>query len=626
MKYKGKSLEEVLEKAEKDLGVSRDEFSYSVKEKKIGIFRKEVEIDIELKKEISKGEIMDGKFIFHKGEGEVRIIPTKDVIVKVNGKVIEEKTNVSQNDVIEFEDFIEEPYKGFTINIDEGGMEATLKVTSTPKIIYNVQNHDASDTVVVKGSIKSKGELEPISLDEVKKELVNKGIKFGVNFKEINEALTLGEGVIARGKEIIDAIDDKIIYFFNTEGRRRPVEVNGKVDYYSIEEIESVGKDDVLAILEEGSNGQNGVDIFGKIMEAKAKRPVHLKSGQGALLTEDGKKIISLIDGKPSLNGDKVCVLPTFQINGDADIKIGNLEFDGDIIISGSVKEGMKINAGGSIQVMGSALEARLYSKGDINIRGNLIASTAKAGNLELNELKYFEKLDEIKVFLDELIEVFEEMIVMLPRKYNALSETVVLKKIIDSKYNKQKVKFKDLLEEYNRIKLSSDIRNIFDRFFELYDGIMNDKNVQIKSLKELSIDTRAFLDDYNVKETNADVYVNYSQNSKIYSSKDVYINGKGCYCTDISAEGKVVIEGYPGTFRSGLVYAKKGVYIKEVGSSAGIKNIIKTDRGGEIHVGTIYHNTLLVVDNFNYYVDEPIRNVKVYVKNLELVVEKLKF
>lgn len=625
MKYTGRSLEEALNSAEKDLGVLREKFSYTVSEKKIGIFKKEFEIDLEIIEESAQGEIKNEKFIFHKGEGTVTIVPTKGVVVKVNGKVTEEKIDVSESDTVEIEGSIEKARKGFDIDIDEEGIEVTLKVTSTPEVIYNVQEHDRNDMVIIKGNIESKGEVESISVEEVKKELLNKGIKFGVDFNAINEAIKSGQGVIARGKETIDAIDDKIIYFFNIDEKRRPVEVNGKVDYYSIEEIDSVGKDDVLAVVEDGIAGQNGVDVFGRIIEAKAKKALNLKAGQGTTLIEEGKKVISLIDGKPSLNDGKICVLPVFQINGDADLKIGNLEFDGNIVVSGSVKEGMKINSGGNVQIGGSVLEANLYSKGEIRIIGNLIASTVKAGNSELNELEYSKKLNDLIIFLDELLEVFQETIAVLPVKYKYLSEALILKKVIDSKYTNKKLYIKNLMEKYNSIKLSGDIKNIYDKFFYSYESIMNNRKIEVKSLKELRDEMRGFIDNYNVEVKSADVHVSYSQNSKIYSSGDVYVNGKGCYCTDIESEGKVVIQGHPGTFRSGLIYGKKGVYIKEVGSSAGVKSIIKTDKSGEIHINDIYHNTLLVIDNFNYYVDEPIRNVKVYVKNSELVVEKLK-
>ncbi|MEG0641754.1 MAG: hypothetical protein RR515_04075, partial [Clostridium sp.] len=87
----------------------------------------------------------------------------------------------------------------------------------------------------------------------------------------------------------------------------------------------------------------------------------------------------------------------------------------------------------------------------------------------------------------------------------------------------------------------------------------------------------------------------------------------------------KVYIEGNPGTFRSGTIYAKEGVRIKEIGSSAGVKSIIKTGESGEIEAETIYHNTLLIIGKLNYYVDEAITKVKVYLKDGELKVDKFK-
>ncbi|KMT21674.1 DUF342 domain-containing protein [Clostridium cylindrosporum] len=625
MIYKGKTIEEAIGLAEKNLGISRDKFSFSVTEKKIGLFKKEVEISVESICELSKGEIRNKKFVFYKGEGKVLLVPTEEVSVFVNGQIINENTYVGEDDEVEFKEKKKESKKGFVIDIDENGLVANLKITSTPEVVCDVSEHEMSNTIIIRGQVISTGELDKISLDEIKKELLNKGIKYGVDFKAIDKAIEAGSGVIAKGKETVKSIDDKIIYFFQAYEKRSPIEVNGKVDYYSIEEIECVEKGNVLAEIEEGIEGQNGVDVFGKILEVSRKKTASLKVGPGAILSDDKKKVLSLISGKPSLNGEKVCVVPIFQIDGDADLKVGNLEFAGDIVISGSVKEGMKISSGGNIQIGGSVLEASIHSKGDIKIRENLIASQLKAGNVELNEKKYVENLNNIKNFLKEIAEVVEEIRMIMPKKYQVLSQAQILKKIIDSKYITKKAYFKSLKEEYVKLKMSNEITILFDKFFRIYDLVMDEKNVEIKTISDFNLELIEFLDNYVVATTSGNIYLSYSQNSKIYSSADVYINGKGCYCTDIEAEGKIVISGYPGTFRSGAVYGKKGVCIKEVGSSAGIKSIIKTGIYGEIEAELIYHNTLLVVGNFNYYVDEPIRKVKVYIKNGELAVEKFK-
>lgn len=628
MFYKGKNREEAILNAEKDLGRSINEFSYKISERKIGIFKKEVEIEIQEKidnsKQPSQGEIKNEEFVFHSGEGKVTLVPTEQVILSVNGVIYKDSIEVSNEDQVKIKGAIKEEQTLFDINIDSDELIVTLKVTSIPEVIYNVNDHGLSQKIVLYGDILSTKEAAKISIDDIKDELVKKGIKYGINFGEISKAIETGQGIIARGKAPVESIDDRIGYYFDVDVNSRKEEVTGKVNYYEIKEIECVEKGSILAEIIEGKDGEPGVNVYGKIIPSKARKVARFKLGQGVEISEDEKKVFALIDGKPSLEDEKISVVSVFQINGDADMSIGSLEFEGDIFVSGSIKEGTKISSGGNVTVLGSVLESSIHSKGAIDIKGNLIASTIKSGNIKLNELDYIEKLNEVKEFLGAIIDIGEEINIISFDKIKLVKQSQILKKIIDSKYTNKKQFFKNLKSEYLSLKMNDEFKNLLSRFFAIYESIMEEHNVELNQLKMLKFDLEKFLDLYETVEASSDIHIGYSQNSKIYSSKDVFIEGKGCYNTNIEAEGIVKIEGYPGTFRSGMVYGKKGIHINEIGSSAGIKNIIKTNKEGQISAKVIYHNTLLLIGNFNYYIDEPIKNVKVYIKDGDFVIEKL--
>lgn len=623
MLYRGKTLEEALIIAEEDLGISREDFLYEFSEKKLGFFKKEVEIKVEITNKL-KAEIINGEFIFHSGVGKVKIIPNKNCTLKVNGNNIYKNIDVDENDSIEILPNESPSKREFDIDIIDKGFKAILNVTLKPKTIYNVVNHSISDVITIETEESILENAPEITIDDVKQKLLEKEIKYGINFGNLKD-ISEGKVLIAEGRLPVKSIRDEIIYYFNTNDKRKTVEVNGKVDYYNIEEIESVEEGFILAELKEGVEGEKGVNIFGKTIEVDKKKTLTLKVGNGAEISEDGKTVKAVINGKPCLIGDKICVIPVYEVNGDADLKIGNIEFDGDILIKGNVKEGMKISAGRNMTIESSVLESSLHSKGSINIKGNLIASVVKAGNIQINELKYIEVLKKIKNFLSEAIDAVDNAHNILPKKYQVLNKCEIFKKIIDSKYIKEKLLLTNTLKEYPKLKLSLDIKNLLNEIFSVYQKVITYKDAEFSEIVNLSKNIEKFLETYEIKTTNSDVFIGYCQNSKIESSNNVYITGKGCYCTDIKAEGEVVINGFPGTYRSGSIYAKKGVYIKEIGSSAGIKSIIKTESFGQIKADTVYHNTLFIVGNYNYYVDEPIKNVNLYVKDGELVIEKFR-
>ncbi|MEG2892972.1 MAG: FapA family protein [Clostridium sp.] len=625
MIFSGKSLEEAIKVAEEHFGKSIKELEYTVQEKKIGFFKKEYQIEVFQSQKIAKGEIKNKKFIFHGEEGEVLIKFSSKVKVIVNDSPVARDIYVTKDDVVQIEEKSKGKFKKIDIDILSDKLTVNMKISSAPTTIYEVVDLEPNEVIEFKLGERRLDDEECFTVDEVKDELSKRKVVFGIDDSLIKEAIGKKEGVIAKGIDCIKSENDKIIYYFNSQDKRKPIEVNGKVDYYSIEEIESVDKDVIIAKLEVGKNGVDGMDVLGGKTTIKPKKDISLKTGVGARLNDDATEVFADTSGRPCVNGGKISVLPIFQVQGDADLKIGNIEFDGDIVVNGDVKEGMKLSAGGSITIGGSVLEASLHSKGDLKIRGNLIASSVKVGNVQLNELKYIEILSDINIFLDNFIELTEKLQNIMGQKARNIPKSVIAKKIIDSKFVEQKLKFKEIRREYIHLKMSVEIKELLGRFFKVFCDIVEENQVEFDLFNDIQRDIGVFLESYSVTETTADVYMSYSQNSKVYSSRNVLISGKGCYSTEIEAEGEIIIEGMPGTFRSGTVYGKKGVKIREIGSVAGVKSIIKTDINGVIEAETVYHNTLFMVGGFNYYVDEAVKKVKVFVKDGELVVEKFK-
>ena len=74
----------------------------------------------------------------------------------------------------------------------------------------------------------------------------------------------------------------------------------------------------------------------------------------------DDIRIVATIPGRPVLEKGVVSVAPVLTIPGDVDADTGNIRFDGDVIIRGSVREGLKVVAGRDI-IIGGVVIMRLY-------------------------------------------------------------------------------------------------------------------------------------------------------------------------------------------------------------------------------------------------------------------------
>ena len=112
--------------------------------------------------------------------------------------------------------------------------------------------------------------------------------------------------------------------------------------------------------------GEYGIDVFGKNIAPIKVRNNTLKYGKNISMSEDGLKLISLVDGHAMLEGNKVFVSNTYEVPADVDNSTGDINYEGNVIVKGSVRTGFKIRALGNVEVYGSVEGAEIVSGGDI--------------------------------------------------------------------------------------------------------------------------------------------------------------------------------------------------------------------------------------------------------------------
>lgn len=146
-----------------------------------------------------------------------------------------------------------------------------------------------------------------------------------------------------------------------------------KIDFRNISKFESIEEGQVLVNREFATSGTDGMNVLGKrLVAVKGKEAACPKAGKNVRLSEDRTELLSLIKGKASIIDGKVVVLPHIKINSDVDMSVGNVSFDGDIVISGNVNPGFTVSATGNILVTGSVEAATLQAEGNITIQGGV--------------------------------------------------------------------------------------------------------------------------------------------------------------------------------------------------------------------------------------------------------------
>ena len=179
---------------------------------------------------------------------------------------------------------------------------------------------------------------------------------------------------IAKGIPAVDGVDAFYQFNFNLETNGKPlIRPDGSVDYWSIHAIEVVEEGQVIATYVEPVDGTNGMSVKGRELVAKKGRPLPPLTGKGFERSEDNLTYTDSISGKIEKNKNRITILPIYEVAGDADLKIGNIDFRGDVVIHGNVCPGESIWCTGSITVDGLSEGCTMEAGKDIILRGGVI-------------------------------------------------------------------------------------------------------------------------------------------------------------------------------------------------------------------------------------------------------------
>lgn len=240
--------------------------------------------------------------------------------------------------------------------------------------------------------------LDDYTVNDVQEALQRSGVKYGILESKIQEMIERRqygrEVLVAEGVAPKDGVDGYYEYKFNTNFSKKPkVSPDGSVDYWSIKMLETVTEGQEIAVYHPVVRGVDGVDVRGKLVLAKRGRDLLPLRGKGFERLEDGLTYVSQIDGKIEMRNDRITILPVYEIGGDVDLSIGNIDFRGDVVIHGSVCSGATVKATGAVTVDGIVEGARIEAGKDIVLRSGVMgasrANISSKGNIYAKFFEY---------------------------------------------------------------------------------------------------------------------------------------------------------------------------------------------------------------------------------------------
>jgi len=505
------------------------------------------------------------------------LTPGDNVIIKVNKREITEKTPVSAEDDIEIKPRDQEASLNYTVQVDDTLMQAYMSVSYKVGQKFSINDSKPTQDLMVTAEFKE--EVPPQALDytTVIVELAQKRITHYINEGKIRTLLTCGQNcqkeLIAEGVPPKPPVDESIEYVFQNkefeEGRR----------LRRMEKILSVEAGEVLAVKHPGIPGEPGINLNGAPVGVRDPKTLSIKARKGVKLAPDGTKAYAAIDGRPDVVNGKLSVLPVYNHKGNVNPKTGDINFKGDVVVSGNVEDYMVISATGDVTVTGFVANSTINSGGNITIKGNIVGCKLFAGKFSLfcsSILNYLTNMEhQAALILKFVSQLQSQMQGKIP--LDAAVKAIIKQKFPD--LSQQTATFAvNIRGKAEYAMMEEPVVLAVNQLTEAFDVINNEKvytDEMFTKLQETITKAKDILESLSRQECSLNG--KYVQSSTLAASADIIINGEGCHQSTLNAGRKVEIKGTKGLFKGGEINAGGDIYIKEAGSELGAATKIST-------------------------------------------------
>ncbi len=208
--------------------------------------------------------------------------------------------------------------------------------------------------------------------DDIYADLHTAGVQYGIDDNAINAFLEkrvyCTDTVMAVGKPVRHGTDASIEYFFKTDLKARPtLNEDGSVDFFNLNTMNHVKKDDLLARLTREDPGDYGINVCGESVKPRDVKRLKLRYGRNIYVNEDRTEAYCEVNGHVTLVDDKIFVSDVYTAE-NVDNSTGDINYEGTVKISGNVCSNFTVRAKGNIEIMGVVEGATLEAGGDITI------------------------------------------------------------------------------------------------------------------------------------------------------------------------------------------------------------------------------------------------------------------
>lgn len=561
---------------------------------------------VEGKQEVAGVRLLDGKIeaLFSGGNYPV-ILPGQHSKVEVNGEQIQERTIISPGDEVHVSVSDELIPPQFSIQLMEQNMLAMLTFTPGKKVKRTLRDTEFKQKlqIEVDEEIDYYNDIEPqLIVDRLKSLGIQKGLLFPA-IKKLTEVVKPYEIIVARGVPPVEGLDGDLEMHIDYK-EKAPGELE-KIDFRELNLIVSVEAGQVIATHIPSIAGTDGSDLLGQVIEANKVKDIVIRTGKN--VTQMDYDIVAEISGRPAIDWREkmvdIDVNPEHYHKGEVDLESGNIRFEGDVRIGGSVQTTMFVGATGTVFIGGAVTKATIHAMKSAIVKGNVFSSTISVGQQEFIIGELTTQLKEILGLLEQIQDAIHSVQVIRGDEGDVLTTSELnhlIRLLLEKKYPTFQELNKNFIQKVknNAQQLSEEWTDIADKFYSIFVTAQHKELEDTASFGVLIEEVQLLVELYGVKMSQALLTVPYAINSVLYSSGMIEVTSKGVYHSSVTAGDSIRVKG---VCRGGEIIAAHKISLQETGSVNIVKTVVRTGEQGSITIGLAHAGTEIQIGQRQY-------------------------
>jgi len=546
------------------------------------------------------------------------------LILKRNGVKIDKETNVTASD--KFEWMVGE-LPLFTIEISADKMEAFFLLRSKHRYSWRLKSHPPRAQLAIKTEEEKGALLETLQLTDVmssmRKRLITKNIKPSAIFNELQNS-TYKRITIATGVPPMPSVDAILELYFKEQVEKQFIEVGGVINFRDHRHIPSVKKGDIIAKKIPPSDGHVGYDVHGQLVKPIPPKDIIVFPKEDVELLPSGE-FIAQRDGRPRLTGKDIKSLgisTTYVVTGDVNLASGNIVFAGDIIIYGSVQDGMIVEALGNIYVQGSVYRADMAATGSIHIRGNVIGSNLYSGYYGVIFNRFFLNTKKLFEQLQLWLEAAKLLLSIIEAKGKNIPIGQALIMLLESKFHNIPLIAQEILNSLSNIREMKKVE--MDLFKQKIEIFLNPLQIsQLDSFGSIQSILNFLQEVFNMiensQESNVFIDIPQCHMSNLKSNGNILIRKEGCLQSELFSKENIIFYDHSAVCRGSRLEAGLMISAMSVGGETGGDIVLKA--GKRMTIKKIY-NGRVYINRYFKDIEEPLEEIIIYSDNKGLIIQ----